>query len=497
MSVFPFLLLCTLLLLGLILLGEVYAPHRIVEGFSALAPVSPTSFWSSVGVLPRSDIGPDREDPSFVRDPRYFNGYTDVSRIGASYDFCRMVAPSDDPDNLFFACALAGTEHLSSTSYRTTNVKNGFRVSTDDYMHINKQGRGEYCRILRHTDGSYQPLCARSQDVGFDSKEVVDPSPPEEIATLLTFYQGCVLWLRLFADIRDSVNVLTVHTSGNIAIDESMQDTTSGLQFNGANQFLRIADSPDLTLGTTVPLRSVRAWMIWVYMDEFTNNAKFFDFGNGPSNGNVFLGIVGKGDHGVSSAQSTDGCAGTDSSTLPTEPSGQQVVSETTPQEFMMTSDANVNDFTCSAPAVLPRRLSPSKVLPEVASQGVATTATLVYEVWDKQSRKMSIKVPGSIPYKKWTHIVVTSTTDDAVRPDIGIYVNGARVMSMKAGFLPSTGSMTNCYLGKSNWAATQYSTSDAYFKGRLFDFRAYRTMASRQLIQDSYAWGKQKLGLE
>jgi hypothetical protein len=289
----------------------------------------------------------------------------------------------------------------------------------------------------------------------------------------------------------DYVDSVTVQTAGAIAIDESIQDTTSGLQFNGANQFLRIADSSDLSLGTTVPLRSVRTWMMWVYMDEFTNNAKFFDFGNGASNGNVFLGILGKGDKGVSDMTS-------DESTLPTEPSGQQAVMETTPRHLMETSDANVNEYTCSAPSILPRRLSPSGVVPPTPAEGVAKTATLLYEIWDKQSRKMSIKVNGAMPLKKWTHVAVTTTTDDAVRPDIAVYINGQIVMTKKAGFLPSTGSMTNCYLGKSNWrSGTQYSTADTLLKGRMFDFRAYRVSAPSQLIYDSYTWGKQKLGLE
>ena len=494
MSVFPGILFATLLILGLIILGELYAPARVMEGFSGLVRNPATSFWTSVGVTPRSDIGPDREDPSFIRDPRYFHGYTDVSRIGEPYDFCRIVAPSEDPSNAFFACALAGTEHLSSTAYRTTDVKHGFRLSTDDYMTKDTQGRGKYCRILRYKDGSYQPLCATSQDVGFDSREVVDLSPPDEIATLLTFYQGCVMWLRLFGDMKDSVDSVKVQIAGNMSLDERPQDITQGLQFNGANQFLRIADSSDLTLGTTVPLRSVRAWMMWVYIDAFTNNAKFFDFGNGSANGNVFLGILGKGDHGTSASSAS---ASEDNSTLPTEPSGQQAVSETSPQHLMETTDANVNDYVCSAPTVLPRRMSPSIPTGPPATDAVAKTATLLYEVWDKQSRKMSIKVPGSVPLGKWAHIVVTAINEDAVRPDIAIYVNGSNVMTKKAGFLPSTGSMTNCYLGKSNWAATQYSTSDSLFHGRMFDFRAYRTVASKQLIQDSYVWGKQKLGLE
>lgn len=487
MTVFPFLLLCTIILVGIVVTSEVLAPRLLLEGFSALpAP----SYWS-FAAAPRNDIGPDQEDPGFIRDPRYFNGYTDVSRIGASYDFCRMIAPSDDPTNMFFACALAGTDNLSSTSYRTTNVRSGFRLSIDDYMNINKQGRGDYCRILKYKDGSYQPICARSQDIGFDSREAIDPSPPESIVRLLSFYQGCVLWLRMYADMNDYVKTVTVQTAGSLTIDESIRQTTDGLSFNGANQYLRISDSSDLTLGTVVPIRSIRAWMVWVYFDEFTNNAKIFDFGNGSSRDNVFLGILGKGDSAVSSSGSGS------ESTVPTGPSGQQAVLEMSPQRLLATTDANVDEFTCSDPSILPKRLSPSR-LPTHEVGPPTGSATLLYEVWDKQSRKMSIKVNGAIPLNQWTHVVITSTTDDAFRPDIVVYVNGEQVFEKKSGFLPSTSSMTNCYIGKSNWASgTQYANADTLFKGSLFDFRAYRTSAPLQLIQDSYAWGKEKLGLE
>ena len=54
-----------------------------------------------------------------------------------------------------------------------------------------------------------------------------------------------------------------------------------------------------MTLGFMVPLRAIRAVMMWVRFDEFTNNAKIFDFGNGKGKDNFFLGILGKGDPDV------------------------------------------------------------------------------------------------------------------------------------------------------------------------------------------------------
>jgi hypothetical protein len=76
--------------------------------------------------------------------------------------------------------------------------------------------------------------------------------------------------------------------------------------------------------------------------------------------------------------------------------------------------------------------------------------------------------------------------------------VNGEAAYNKPSGFLPSTSKMTNCYLGKSNWAnnVSQYENRDELFKGSMFDFRAYQATVSKDLIQESYLWGKDKLGL-
>jgi hypothetical protein len=515
MATFSIVLLICLVLLGIVMLTEVFAPGLVKEGFANLPR---TSYWASFAA-PRSDISSMQEDSSYIRDPRYFADYADVSRLGVKYDFCRMVAPADEPKQYFFACALAGTEGLDSTKFRTMSTKDGFRISHDDYMRdVNGDGRDDYCRILKWKDGSYQPVCQRATDVGFDSKETVDSDPPEAIVTLLTFYEQCAIWLRFTSDMNDTMGAIKVKTSGSLTIDETpsriaildgikptspevgetpKRSTTEGLQFNGIDQFLRVYDSSDLSLGMNVPLRAIRAFMVWVYFDEFTNNAKIFDFGNGKGKDNVFLGILGKGDPGTEGAAELRpiGC-GSEDSTLPSGPSGAQPVKEMSPQHLLQTTDANVDEYTCSGFEVYPRRLGPSK--PSAVVPKKTGRATLLYEVWDKQARKMRIKVNNSIPLGKWTHITITATNNDAFRPNIAVYVNGKMVLQKENGFLPSTGSMTNCYLGKSNWSTgvSQYEDRDELFKGRLFDFRAYKTALSKQLIEESYDWGKAKLAL-
>ena len=76
-----------------------------------------------------------------------------------------------------------------------------------------------------------------------------------------------------------------------------------------------------------------------------------------------------------------------------------------------------------------------------------------------------------------------------------------SRVYSRPSGFLPSTNQLSHCYLGKSNWSSNteegQFENKDELFKGSLFDFRFYKVPLSDTLIEQSYLWGKNKLGLE
>jgi hypothetical protein len=493
MELFPTLLLLTCIVLAGFVVAEVLAPGLVTEGFSNLPK---TSYWSTF-VAPRSDIGPDQEDPAYIRDPRYFNNYTDVSRLGVEYDFCRVVASREKPDEKFVACALAGTDNLDSTKFRTASTKDGFRLSMDDYMRdINGDGRADYCRILKWKDGSYQPVCATTTDLGFESKEVIDGEPPKHIQTLLRFYDGCVLWLRFMNNMNDYVDNVKLNIAGQMSIDETVgREETQGLEFLGGDQFLRISDTSDLSLGNNVPLRSVRAWMVWAYFDEFTNNAKIFDFGNGAGRDNVFLGIYRKGDSSVETNELRPLICGGEE-TLPEGKTGAQPVEEVTPQELMKTTDGNVDEFSCTGIEVFPRRLQPSFPGQRNRDKKDTGKATLLFEVWDQQSRKMSIKVPSVIPKKKWVHICVTAMSDDAFRPDMAVYINGQKVMEKESGWLPATSTMTNCYVGKSNWAndTSTFENRDELFKGRLFDFRAYRKSVKADIIQDSFDWGKSLL---
>lgn len=490
-----------LLLLMTIAVAELFWPQKVREGFENLVPVlSPRAGYFAKFVPRRGDISEGSEQAGYIQDPRYFLGYADVQRLGFEHDFCRMLESKSDSTTKFFACALAGTENLNSISFRTPTTKDGFELSRDDYMRdIEGKGRQAYCRILKGKRGQYEALCNRAMDTEFDAELVLDTQPTAEIQTLLHFYEGCVFWYRFRDDMIDYVQNTRLLTVGELKVKEKPNPPiTEGLKFNGVDQFVRLGDNVELELGSVVPLRSLRAMMMWVYFDDFTNNARIFDFGNGPENNNIVLGIIGRGD-----AEITDAgiirpplLCGEDT-TVPDKPSGAQPCDIVSPQELLRTTAANVNDFECVGFEENPRRLPPSRVR-DRTRKGPAKKATLLYEIWENQQRKMRLVIPKIIPKKEWVHICITATSEDAFRPDIGIYINGEKVFVEPSGFLPQASTLSNCYLGRSNWSnvTSQYENKDELFKGHMFDLRGYKQSLSDKVIKESVAWGKSKLGL-
>lgn len=487
-------LLIVLLIIFFFAAGELLYPTVIREGFESLIGVSAPGYFSQF-VPKRGDVGIDEEEGGYKQDGRYFRGYADVQGYGVSQDFCRMVEEDSTGDS-FFACALAGTDNLSSVKYRTQSTSAGFRMSRDDYMN-----KGAYCRILKDKDGSYQAFCNRPLDNEFDHALRADTNPPKDTQTLLTFYSGCMFWLRFRDDMVDYVNNVKTYTNGGLEIEESPANppVTRGLSFNGVDHFVRLGDNLDLELGDKVKMRSLRAIMLWVYFDEFTNNTHILDFGNGAGRDNVVLGIVGKGDPNVFTAGDIRPpllCG--PESTVPTGKSGAQPVKETTPQLAMLDSKANVDEYSSEGFEVEPRKLPPSRVNDLVKYSMEAEKATFLYEIWDQQQRKMRIVIPGVIPKKKWTHICVTAASTDSFRPDIAVYIDGEKVKVEASGWLPQASTTSNNYIGKSNWTneTSQYENKNELFKGSVFDVRGYKVPLSEKVIKDSIVWGKDKLGL-
>ena len=488
------------LLLIVIAVLELWKPHWINEGFANLVSVGDNALWSR-WMPRRGDISfdPTGEEGGYTRDIRYFAGYTDVQRLGQDHDFCRMIVPSGgDEKDMFFACALGGTEGLSATKYKTPSVKDGLQISRDDYMNdVLKEGRAGYCRIVKTGMDTFEAKCNPAADSAFKPDMITDPNPPPEIQTLLTFYEGIVFWLRLKDDLLDYAKNTILSTSGGMEIDEVPQETTQGLEFNGLDQYLRMGETADLSFGDMVQLRYLRATSFWVYFDEFTNNAKIFDFGNGAGKDNVFCGIIGRGNASTQQDTTPSACMEESQKTVPLAPSGAQCTQEQSPQTAMLTSSANVNLWDCPDPELFGRIMEP--LHKKSATKGQALTADLLYEIWDQKQRKLHIQVKNAIPLQKWVHVVITAGNNDAFKPDIIIYINGQVAHKEPAAWLPQNNYTTSNYIGKSNWAnaTSQYDNADQLFKGKLFDFRGYRTAMVEKKVKDTHAWGKKKLDIK
>lgn len=491
-----------LIILIAIAVIELWKPEIINEAFSNLVSVGDSTFWAKW--LPRrGDVGfnPTEEQGGYIRDIRYFAGYTDVQRVGVDHDFCRMVQSDADPEDKFFACALGGTDGLSTVKYRTPSVKDGFEISRDDYMHdVLNEGRDGYCRILKTGTDTFEAKCNPAGDTSFRSSLVVDSNPPDDIKLLLTFYEGIVFWLRFRDDMLDYAKNLTVSKAGDITIEEYPPNppVTQGVEFNGKDQFLRIGDSKDLSFGDIVQLRYLRATSFWVYFDEFTNNAHIYDFGNGAGKDNVFVGIMGRGNEGKQSdlIQKPE-CSDQATDVVPTAPSGQQCTLEQSPQTALLTSAANVNLWDCPKPEIFGRIMKPLE--PKAAPAGEAKTADIIYEIWDSQQRKLHIQVKNVIPLREWVHIVITAGNNDAWKPDLKVYRNAELVHTESAAWLPQNNYTQNNYIGKSNWSnvTSPFDNADELFKGKMFDFRGYRIAMTEKKIKDTYKWGKKLLGLK
>ena len=510
-----YLLLGILLLLTIVVL-ELWNPSLINEGFAnVVKTVSVGNGMWSKWMPRRGDVGPDPtgEHEGYIRDIRYFAGYTDVQRLGQDHDFCRMLQSVSDPKELsptgklpggqrppvdmFFACALGGTDGLSTVLYKTPSTKDGFELSRDDYMNdVLKEGRSGYCRILKTGTDQFEAKCNPASDSVFKAKLITDSNPPPEIQTMLSFYEGIVFWLRLRDDLLDYAKNLTISTAGSMEIDEVPSDKTEGLAFNGQDQFLRIGDTPDLSFGDVVQLRYVRAFSFWVYFEEFTNNAKIFDFGESgqPS---VFVGIIGRGNPQAQQDVVEPTMLDESQKTIPHGPSGAQCVLEQSPQKAMATSRGNIENYDCPMPEIFGRIMDP--LYKKAAPVGDVTNADMLYEVWDTRMRKLHIQVKNVIPLKKWVHIAITATSMDAMKPDLKIYVDGKMVHTEAGACLPQTNYTSSNYIGKSNTAnaTSQMDNKDELFKGKLFDFRGYRTPMTDKKIGDTVKWGKTLLGLD
>lgn len=456
----------------------------------------------------RYDVTPGQveEGDGWVRNPRYAEAYVDVQKLGYKGDFCRVVEKRGSPETRIVACALAGQEGLDSLVYRSESARAGMKFSRDDYFRdVNGDGRDDYGRILKVTPAPNDKWEARALLAGitrFQTIEIPDNSPPPEIADLLWFYEGIMVWYRWFDDMVDYAENTQLRIAGEASVEETppKKTITKGLELNrlpavlegeppASEQYLRIGETPRLEFDSQVEMRQLRAISVWVYFDEFTNNARIFDFGNGAGKDNVLLGIEGRGNN-----------VGAGFGFLRSRPDAANAVCqarappEQSPQLYQATSDANVDFWECPGPEPV------DSTYPEDELEGdtAPPTANLLFEIWDTQQRKMRIKVLDAIPLKKWTHVALTTTDGTSFRPTWQVFIDGVKKYQEEDGFMALKSYVTQNYIGRSNWegVSSQYEDADERFRGAMFDFRLYRAPMAPNKVTRTFVWGKQKLGI-
>ena len=476
-----------IVLLGLIVAWEALRSKAFAEGFTD--GVVPQFFGQYFPK--RYDIVPGqiREGDGWVRNQRYAEDYVDLQDFGYKADFCRVVEKENRPETRIVACALAGQEGLDPYLYRTDSARTGMRFSRDDYF--NAEG---YARILKMVQAPNDAWEARVVKYGVSrfkqTAEVTDNSPPPAIAELLYFFEGIMVWYRMFDDILDYGENTQISLAGDMKIDEEPRKTkTKGLVFNkgeGAqSQFIKIGENSALEFNNKVQLRELRAISVWVFFEDFTQNARIFDFGNGAGKDNVLLGIEGKGND--------PGAFGRLNAAPPASAKvcNTRKTAEVTPQDFLKSTDANVDEWECPEAPDIDSAYPEDEIGP-----GADKKANLLFEIWDTQQRKMRVRVLNCIPLRKWVHIALTTRDKVAFRPTWDVYVDGAKVFTEEDGHMALNSYTTKNYLGRSNWegVTSQYQDADERLKGSMFDFRLYRTPMSADKIKRTVAWGKERL---
>jgi hypothetical protein len=492
-------------LLVIVIAGEWLRGHMMTEGFTD--GVVPEFFGRYFPK--RSDVvpGQDREEDGWIRNPRYFEGYVDLQRLGYKADFCRVIEKENMPESRIVACALAGQEGLDSITYRTESMRTGMRFSRDDYFRdVNDDGRDDYGRILKTAlspNDAWQALVVPAGITRFkQGTEIPDNSPPPAIADLLWFFEGIMIWYRFFDDMLDYGENTQMKIAGDVRVNEEprrvktagaelnkLHGSSSSSSENGvkptAEQYLKIGENSRLEFDTIVQLRQLRAVSVWAYFDEFSNNARIFDFGNGAGHDNVLLGIEGRGNGdtafgnlGRRPADDNQVCSA-------------KAPKEVSPQRFLETSDANVDTWECAGPEPVATTYPENEERPAVDPR-----ANLLFEIWDTQQRKMRLRIMNCIPLRKWCHIAITTTDGSSFRPTWHVYIDGEKVYEQLDGHMPLASYTTDNYIGRSNWESdtSQYQDADERFRGALFDMRFYRTPMSKAKIERTVLWGKKRL---
>jgi hypothetical protein len=212
----------------------------------------------------------------------YFDGLADVRGTGVKQDFCRMVYYPEAPSNLFFSCGTGEEKNAYGYYYRTPDVASGFRLGADDYMNdVDGDKKQEYCRILYSKNtGKFHALCNKIVSKDLKNEMIEDLSPPDEIKTMLWFYEGIYLWVRLYNGFADNAFGRVVRGEGGMAVP-SAKSKMPGAYFDGIDHSIRVMNP--------LNLRQMRGVCFWVWMEDARAGQVFFDFSLGPEKHNVML----------------------------------------------------------------------------------------------------------------------------------------------------------------------------------------------------------------
>ena len=125
--------------------------------------------------------------------------------------------------------------------------------------------------------------------------------------------------------------------------------------------------------------------------------------------------------------------------------------------------------------------------------------ATMIYEVWNGKLRMQHIKVQAAFKRRQWTHVCITTSSSDGVRPGLQIWVDGAKMAENDSAHLPQVAKTTNNYIGKNNWQndSSTYENRAELFKGSIFDLRAYSKQMTQDKLKKTIKWGKLRLGIK
>lgn len=511
---YEYLIYTAIAFIAIIVIYELAKTYFIREGFADATEKGIDSKYFNKFFPKRSDVILDQieEQDGYVRNLRYSQAYVDIQGLKTNKsDICRVVEKPGDPDSRMVVCALGGQEGFDTFAFRTPTVGSGFKLSRDDYYRdVNNDGRDDYCRILKtqsSPNDKWEAIATPAGLTNFKSDfELIDSKPPSHIQELLFFFDGIMIWYRFIDDLLDYADNTKISLAGDISIDERPKTIEppmfcDGLEINKPidsdsippqDQFIRIGENDKLEFENKFRLRDLRCFSCWVKFDVFTNNAPIFDFGNGAGRDNVRLAIESRGNKNPVVKGFNKKPIGQNNAPVCNMTSAIEV----SPQLYLKTSDADVDNYECKGPEPIPS-FYPDDIEPEETGE---PTANLVFEIWDSQQRKMKIRTLNAIVLNQWTHITITTTDASSFRPTWQIYINGELKNQELDGHMPLNSFTTRNYIGKSNWedvgtiGANQYDDVDERFCGSLFDMRFYRKPMSKAKIDKTILWGKQRI---